>query len=76
MATEMEKPANHAGDVALERVALGQVSAFVPSTSYPARAVAVIPSAGHVIELADCAHHCTRVLLLHRQPAHHVLNLN
>ena len=49
MVTAMGKPASHSNDVALERMALGQVSAFVPSTSYPARAVAVVASARHVI---------------------------
>ena len=49
MVIATEKPANHSGDVALERMALGQVSAFEPSTSNPARAVAVVASARHVI---------------------------
>ena len=40
MVMAMEKPASHSGDVALERMAIAQVAAFVPSTSYPARAVA------------------------------------
>ena len=47
--TAMEKPASHSSDVGLERMALRQVSAFVPSTSYPARAVAVVASSRHVI---------------------------
>ena len=49
MVTVTEKPASHSSDVAIERMALGQASAFVPSTSYPTRAVAVVASARHVI---------------------------
>ena len=49
MVMAMEKPANHSSDVALERMALGQVAAFVPSTSYAARTVAVVAGARHVI---------------------------
>ena len=49
MVMAMEKPANHSSDVALERMALEQVAAFVPSTSYAARTVAVVAGARHVI---------------------------
>ena len=69
MVTAMEKPANHSGDVALGRMALVEVAAVKTSTSNPARAAAVIPSAGHVIELANGAHHCAWILLLHRLPS-------
>ena len=62
----MEKPASHSSDVVLERMALRQVSAFVSSTSYPARAVAVVASSRHVIELTDGANRSSRVVLLHR----------
>ena len=69
MVTAMEKPANHSGDVALDLMVLAQVAASAPSTSYPARAVAVVASARHVIELTNGANHSSRIVLLHRLPS-------
>ena len=69
MVTAMEKPANHSGDVALERIALAKVTAVKPLTSYATRAVAVVASARHVIELTNGANHSSRIVLLHRLPS-------
>ena len=49
MVTAMEKPANHSGDVALERMALAKVAAVKPSMPCAARAVAVVARSRHVI---------------------------
>ena len=69
MVTVTEKPANHSGDVALERIALAKVTAVKPSTSSATRAVAVVASARHVIELTNGANHSSRIVLLHRLPS-------